>query len=652
MVNLNVSSVAKPGAGDARLPDPQLLTPTIDGQFTSKKVPVTLADSGLSVRFPRWVDLTAGHNIYLTVGGNTTANRVLPGYSVSLADAADPNKIFVLPLPASYTVAEGSIIVSYMDTTRTGVNPRWPTEAQTVIVDRTAPGGQVLPILLNPDATQIIRNLTESVFDTNGKFETLVADYDGIEVNDRIVPFIIPEGGAAPVFFVASEEIVDDDEVHTNKVRLFFDRADITAQGDGLHEFGYQVTDEAGNVSVLSPLARIQVLLLDVPSGLIAPVVPAFRDNAGVGDGVINYDDAMAGVEVEIPTYVTPKEGDSIVVNWGGQLSTPPYSLTAADIVNDPVTTIKLTAALVKLASSNPALPVFYTVTRSGSPYPSPTLPVNVDLGVPGEPDPERLLRPLTVLGADAQVDVITEDDYGKDARATIPGFTNAVPPLNSFLSGDEVTVIWDGVPILPPYQVQSVDVGRNLLLPIPANYITDKGAGLKPVTYSIRRELQPPYTPPQYGTGTAGITTVEVRSRDGLPNDGQPLTVPTYTTVNPDGIIDQDAAVNGAPVQCPIVYSSVSQGDDITLKFMGYDFDNPTQPITPSAFEVTTQITDIDEGRGYAVITIPRENLRRLCVGYGRVTYVITNDKGSTESLQAEAIVDLSDATNPTCTI
>ncbi|MFK7700972.1 hypothetical protein [Pseudomonas caspiana] len=651
MGNLNISSVAKPRAGDARIPDPLLLKPTIDGQFTSKKVPVALADSGLSVRFPRWEGLSAGHKIYLTVGGNTTANLVQPAYVVTAADVADPDKVFVLPLPASYTVAEGSIIVSYMGLTKTNSNPKWPVAPQTVIVDRTAPGGEVLPILLNPDATQIIRSLTESTFDPNGKFETLVADYDGIEVNDRIVPFIIPERSGTPIFFNASAEIVDDDEVHTNRIRLFFDRADIIAQGDGLHEFGYQITDEAGNVSGLSPLARIQVLLLDVPSALLAPVVPDFLDSAGLGDGVVNYDDAMAGVEVEIPAYATSAENDIIVINWGGQLSTP-YPLTAADVANDPVTTIILSAALVKLANSNPALPVFYTVTRSGSPYTSPTLSVNVDLSVPGGPDPERLLKPLTVVGPDAQVDVITEDDYGQNASATIPAFTNDVPPKNSFLSGDEVTIIWDGVPVLPPYQVQTVDVSRNLLLPIPANYITDKGAGFKPVTYSIVRELLPPYNPPQYGTGTAGIKSVEVRSRDGLPNDGQPLTAPTYTSVNEFGVIDIEAAVNGAPVQCPIGYSNVSPGNDIMLKFMGYDFDSPTTPILPSQFDVTTQITDIDAGRGYAVITIPREKLRMLCVGYGRVTYLIRNDKGPTESLQTEAVVDLSDPTNGMCLV
>lgn len=650
MGNLNVSSIAKPRDGSVLAPAPELQTPTIPGQFSSMKIPVTLADTGLTVSFPRWPDLTAGHRIYLTVGGNDSLNRVTPPYIITALDVADLTKVFNLQLPNSYTAAEGDIIVSYMDTTRTISNPRWPVSPVVVKVDRTAPGGEVLPILLNPDETQIIRDLVENNF-VNDQFETLVADYDGVEINDVVVPFIIPEGSATPIFFPGSAEVVDPDEVHTNRVRLFFEKSDIISQGDGLHSFGYQVTDEAGNVSVPSPLAKIQVLLLDVPATLLPPVVPDYLDAAGNGDGVVTYDDAITGVEVEIPPYVTPKEGDIITVNWGGQSGTP-YPLKAADIGLDPVAVIILSIDLVKTAGSSATLPVFYTVTRGISTYPCPILSVNVDLTVPGGPDPERLLRPITVVGADGQVDVITEDDYGKDATATIPAYTNEVPANSAYLAGDEVSILWGGVPVLPPYTVITADVGRNLLLTVPASYITDKGAGIIPVTYSIKRELLPPYTPPQYAVGTATPTSVDVRSSDGLPNDGQPLTAPTFTIVNPDGVIDQESAVNGAPVRCPVIYPAVAVLDKVTLHFRGFDYDNPLQPIPVADFDLETEITSPNLSAGYVDIIVPLASLRKLCVGYGRATYTIMNSKGPTNSSETEVVVDQSDAVDPICSL
>lgn len=635
----------------ARVPDPGLPKAQIEGIFpVTNKIPVALADSGVTVLIPYWPDATAGHLLRLTVNGNETVNIVGVPHPITATEAGDPTTIFRLSLPVANTAAEGTLLVSYRDTTRTSANPIWPVAGTVLVVDRTAPGGEVLPILLNADGTQIIRVLTAGDL-VSDQFETLVADYDGIELNDSIVPFVIGEGETTETPFPGSEEIVDDDEVHTNKVRLFFKKADLAQFGDGTHGFGYRVTDQPGNVSVRSPVANIQVVLFDVPGNLLPPIVPAYLDGAGAGDGVVNYDDARVGVVVQIPAYVTPHIGDIIQVNWGGQL-TSTYSLLDTDITEDPVTTFTLLLKTVTDAGSNSTLPVFYTVTRNGQSLPSPTLPVNVDLSVAGGPDPERFLRPITVLGASGQVDLIDENDYGQDARANIPGQTNNVPPVNSFISDDVVTVLWDGVEVLPGYTVLATDVGRNLPLPIPANIITTKGPGLKKVTYTIRRELQPPYNPPQYSTGSPLDTDVEVRSAGAYPNDGNPLPEPVYRVVNGDGIIDLISAANGAPVRCRVDVSNVAALDNISLTFRGFEFDSPTVEIPAARYQYDDKLTDQDMINGHYDFLIPRENLRLLCQGYGRVEYILENNAGPTNSLIAEVIVDLSTGTDPTCQV
>jgi hypothetical protein len=443
---------------------------------------------------------------------------------------------------------------------------------------------------------------------------------------------------------------VDEDEVHTRRVLLHFKKADIVALGDGLHKFGYRITDEPGNVSKNSPVANVQVILSDVPTALLPPIVPDFKDRTGAGDGVVNDEDARAQVEVEVPAYITPKTGDIITVHWGSQVANG-YPLAEADISVDPVTTIILSYALVSAQGSG-QIPVYYTVSRGGRVFPnSPTTTVNVDLTVPGGPDPATLLRPIMIVGASGgPINVIPNEDFGKNATATIPYQTNDVPFKNAFLGGDIVTIIWGGVEVLPGYQVLSTDVGRNLLLTVPGTAINTSGS--IPVTYAIRRELLPPYTPPQYSTGRAADTLVDVRSNAGLPNNGQPFDGPTFTNVNEEGVIDQTTGREGAIVRCPVDLPNVTATNSITLNFIGVVYENPSEELPGTEYTDTDQLTDNDITAGYYEFTVPVATLRLVCVGRGKAYYTIQNAKGAGSSTPNTAVIDLSDATDPVCAI
>jgi hypothetical protein len=638
----------KRAASPARIPDPALTPPTVKDQFTSNKIPVTEADAGITVTVLRWPTITATQRIWITWDGNATANRVPttpPFYEVTPADVANLDFSWTVQVPASYTAQEGSHVVSFLVTTRTGANATWPTVGTTAIVDRTAPGGELLPILLGDDEEQLPPTITAANF-VNGEFVTTVSDYDGIELNDVLVPWI--QKGSDPVVpLPGSSEVVDVDEVHTRKVKLRFKRADLEALGDGLIGFGYDVTDEPGNASVDSPVARIRVILLDVPSQLEAPVVPAFLGGGGSNDGVVSFSDAVVGVDVQVPTYSAPQVGDVIVIDWGGQQSSP-YSLVAADLTENPVTTIKLLFPLVATAGSNPQLPVSYTVSREGQVYNSPVLGVNVDLSVPGGPDPETNLKQIVIESGDGDIDRIPEAAFGKTAYAIINNRTNDTPAQPSFVAGDIVTITWGGTDVAPPYIVQTGDNAQPLRLPVAPGYFT--ATGNIPVNYRISRELQPPYTPPVREEGAPLPKSIPVESSQGKPNDGQPFAGPTYPDKNADDIIDRETAQSPVRVRTQVALPNMAAGDSVELTLQGADFDTQ-QPITGIELTLPTHTISLEElTQGYYDFIVPREFLLKICQNYMLGTYKLTNSRGSGVSDVSSIIVDLSNTEYPTC--
>lgn len=630
-----------------RVPDPALTPPTVRGQFTSQKIPVTEADAGITVTVPRWPTMAATQRIWITWDGNANANRVPttpPFYEVTAADVANPAFSWTVQVPASYTEREGTHVVSFQSTTRTGANPTWPTVGTTVIVDRTAPGGLLLPILLGDDEKQLPTTITSANF-VDDEFVTTVSDYDGIELNDVLVPWLQKDTDPL-VRLTGSFEIVDDDEVHTNRVKLHFKRSDVEALGDGLISFGYNITDEPGNVSVDSPAARIRVILLDVPSRLEAPVVPAFLGGGGSNDGVVSYSDAVAGVEVQIPTYRDPHLGDVIVVDWGGQKSAP-YPLVAADLTQDPVTTIKLMFPVVATAGSNPRLPVSYTVSRDGQLYPSPVLEVNVDLSVPGGPDPETILRQIVIESGDGDIDQIPEAAFSKTAFAIINNRTNDTPPQASFVANDIIIVTWGGTDVAPPYTVATGDNAQPLRLPVAPGYFT--ATGNIPVNYRISRELLPPYTPPIREEGAPLLKLIPVESSLGRPNDGQPFDGPEYPDKNADDIIDRETADRLVRVRTQVALPNMAAGNEVELTLQGADFDSGL-PMPGVELVQSHTISNEEIAQGYYDFIVPRTFLLRICQGYLLGTYKLTNSRGSGVSDVSNVIVDLSNTEFPTC--
>jgi hypothetical protein len=333
------------------------------------------------------------------------------------------------------------------------------------------------------------------------------------------------------------------------------------------------------------------------------------------------------------------------VIDWGGQKSAP-YALVAGDITQDPVTTIKMLFPAVAAAGSNPALPVSYTIERDDQTYSSPVLNVNVDLSVPGGPDPEANLRQIVIESASGVVDRIPEADFGLAATAIINNRTNQTPTQPAYVAGDIITVTWGGVDIAPPYTVQTGDNAQPLRLPVPGRYIDTSGN--IPVNYRISRELQPPYTPPVREEGAPLPKTIPVESDQGKPGDGQPFPGPTFPDA-PDDYIDREIADSPVRVRCQVGLANIIPQDTVELTLQGLDLALAPIPALPDEV-LTHQISAEELAAGFYDFVIPREFLRKICQGWLRTTYKLTNSVGSGISDPTEIIVDLSNTENPFC--
>jgi hypothetical protein len=104
--------------------------------------------------------------------------------------------------------------------------------------------------------------------------------------------------------------------------------------------------------------------------------------------------------------------------------------------------------------------------------------------------------------------------------------------------------------------------------------------------------------------------------------------------------------------VRCPVNIPNVADGNKIVLTFTGLDFDDQSIVIPGSEYTSSDTLTSADISNGYYEFTVPVAILRKLCLGYGRASYTLENDKGIGSSNSTDVIIDLSDATDPMCAI
>ncbi|URL60064.1 hypothetical protein IM816_08275 [Luteibacter flocculans] len=497
------------------------------------------------------------------------------------------------------SVPEGTVEINYdVDFLSGGGLPNTGPLGQRYITDYTAEGA---PFLGEPrfEASVIANGIIPDSLETDASdreyLPAQVPSYFQKAPGDKITPKIdgISDDSAAVIVQTVSM---------TTEIPYF--RTFIEDQGDGPHDFGYIVTDRAGNVSDESRVVTLTALLKDYLTDLIKPGVPAFDDDADVP--LIDEADARkpGGLEVIIPGNPSLSSTDQIEVQWGSRIATRVPAQTGTEI------TVLLPYAIVSdewhsggaPADEARAVDVSYTVYRNTiSRGRSPAHTVEVNLFVAGgkDPDPEtpeneNLTRPTLAASSGAENE-ISGPDFEEDATVTVPWLLEGSLTATPFVEGDILTVRYGSVD-LTPRPITDADVTAAVdINDIVLNNAAIKtvGSGTVPLSYRIARSLtsggsNEDYSPPQ---------DVLVKGSDELPGGGNPLpvgSIPEADGTYPDDptrqLISRKEAVDGTEFIIP-AYVNQKPGDAITVTakaFRPFYRSEATQtPVSERDFEI-----------------------------------------------------------------
>jgi len=612
-------------------------------------IPIRFLTAPIDVVIPRSPNFNDGDEIEILMDG------VAVGATYTIPNITDPDyrvPIAVADFPANGLDRTVILNYRYRDTFNL-------TEEDTVLnlpvrFDRLRPGANTLgPIDLTEDQRT---GITAADFNGSGELPLAITPYLRIELEDTVQVWIGPDrdNQATGTWLPAMTPVTDKD----NEIIVNVPRAALDALGDGERYFAYRVFDWAGNESVWANRVGTTVTLQG--PALLAPVVPEF-----VNDGLIVWPEANPNVEVEIPAYANgaAAAGDVIQLRWGAQ-DLPPYTLTAADISNNPLTTILVPLAIVQ-QTGNGQVVVNYEMRRTNLPGArSPDANVQVDLSTPGGIDPnpgtpehENLVAPSVQCGA-SPVNSITPPDFGLDATATIPRV--GVDGTVIWANGDVVQVHWQSIsnPQIGPVTVTVGNGAANLPVPIPFIGVIDQTqTGEFDVWYTVTRQLTPTPPPVMPAVGVTSISPIQrvrVTSPNALPGGATGLAMGVFPHANANNIIvprlispgvyDRDTVFRIPLAGVP----NVAAGDTLTYRFVGHRVParprppisltppNPLDPEIPESLVETPAGTAItltpqDLSLGYHEVALPYLDLTDwICSNGATLNYSLTNSAGT----------------------
>lgn len=555
---------------------------------------------------------------------------------------AVPGTEITLYLPVEEMAAEGLHHLDYAIYTGWGENEQRAHYPLALVVDRTPPGEGGLGAL---NFTSVPDDVLLEEHLSNDQLIASVPSWLGEESGDVVTGWIAPGSRPAPGDWIELAHVTHTVTRKGEAVSLAYDKADLTALDDGEQSFSYKVRDALGNPSsALANAKLLRVLLTTQPRDIKPPVIPAFDDH-----GLITWDDARPGVQVEIPLYTNVHPKDQIVVHWGGQTLLPtPWVGLPPD--QDPLITVVVPVSTV-LAAGNGQVDVRYDVQRGpltlGHSQPTPVL---VNLDTPGgivDPQPETPehdnLQAAVVHSADGDINHIPAQAYKRDGTITIAHLGVNGDPV--WQAGDDISIRWGDL-LLTTQTLDGTQTSADLVVPLSSAEVIQKGPkGVVEVQYSIARKLDS-HMPPNTGVALSPLTEVLVVSSDDIPGGGQPLPVPVFTEANANNVINQAAGIDGTPVRItlPIDNLEPDAGHTLSLRFSGvFSFSDKNAPEIPGTqVENNHVLTQADVDNGYFDFHISAATLRTICE-YGAVaSYTATNPTGSVPSAKALVIVSV----------
>ncbi|MFJ9989815.1 hypothetical protein ACIQSO_03695 [Pseudomonas putida] len=554
--------------------------------------------------------------------------------------AADMEKEYIeLEVDASELVDEGISPLTYTGLTFPGGDEYIGTPTLNIEVDRTPPGGENIAALsFSQDV--IDDGVTPAKLDAEGNLPSMAAHWRELKLGDKLHPILVR--GADEVT-VDPIEVIDD--TPGVSIPVFFPRDKLEQIGDGRVDFTFVLEDRAGNRSIRAPGVTLDVLLSSVPRNWPEPGIPlAPPPNRSVGD-----EQARAPVGVDIPADSNFQIGDMITVYWGAE-KTVPEAVT--DPAEDPIMTMFVPYSAVQAAGDG-AIAVVYRVERNGIDIgvSEPVVTVNVDLTLPGGPDPDpetpghgNLLQ-ATVTADSGATDRISAEDFGKHANITV--LHEGIDGTALFEVDDIVTIYW-GTTALEPHTIVAADTDKSLVLPLTGEEMEAEGAGEVVLYYTIARKLA--NNPGESNTSRSPDKPIEVISSAELPGGGNPDTG-SFPEANSQNAINSEAAASGGGTPFRIsVYTNMAVGDYIEFRFIAFDgYGAAANEVPASEHTGNRRISSDDVARGHYEFVVPSAKLYLAGrpggaqEGRGRAvaTYAITNDKGTGNGNPVNVLID-----------
>jgi hypothetical protein len=495
-----------------------------------------------------------------------------------------------------------------------------PSPVIPVIVDRTAPGGDLLAALVFPTVTQDGILTSEELTALGNVLTAEVPGYTGIAWGDRIRSFWGTVAGP--------EHTVIAEEVSMNRVMLDFARPFLESLGDVTDPVYYVVTDRAGNESIHSLPKRFRLFLREVPEDFPAPLC------AQADDSIIDDADARAAVLVEIPPFPDPQAGDKVTLYWGGT-ALPEATLMPGDETQNPIFGINVRYPIIALPGDGP-VKLGYEVRRNGVLIGSSIeLEVSVFLELPGpqDPDPEtpeneNLALPVvqgTSENTNNEDNVIDEDDFLLEARAIIEW-------NKDFIVSDVIRLYWGSQTTPVVFPIKSTDLGKDFVLTIPNQIMTNEGTGdsIK-VRYTVTHNGNP-------NTSSSAVRGVAVHAKGDLPGGENGLEAPIFSNANENNAISPILSPDGTPVHIA-PYQNIDKYPRVSLVFHGYNAANGNNPVPGASLEETHVLDEFEMSSGYN-FRISDTLLRLICTGRAEAYYRVEGPNGPVNSKTAPVLI------------
>jgi len=545
-------------------------------------------------------------------------NDNLVGSAKPIGDDDRPGDPLSLDVPVELLV-EGTHQAQYLATDIGGglskESPLIP-----VIVDHTAPGGDLLAALVFPAVTQDGMLTSQELTALGDVLVAEVPGYTGIAWGDHIRSF----WGSVP----GPEHTVIPEEVSMNRVMLSFSRVFLESLGDVTEPVYYVVTDRAGNESIHSLPKRFRLFLRDVPADFPAPLC------AQADDSLIDDADARAAVLVEIPHYPDAQPGDKVMLYWG-DTAMPEATLMPGDETQNPIFGINVRYPIIAAPGDGP-VKLRYEVRRNGVLIGSSLeLEVIVYLELPGpqDPDPEtseneNLALPViqgTSDNANNEDNVIDEDDFLLEAKALIEW-------NDEFAVSDVIRLYWGSQTTPVVFPIKSTDLNKNLELTIPNQLMASEGSGeLIKVFYTVTHNGNP-------NTSRSAAQGVAVSAKGDLPGGLEGLAAPVFSNANENNAISPILSPDGTPIHIA-PYEHIDQYPRVTLVFHGYNAANGNTPVPGASVEETHILDEFEMIDGYN-FRISDRQLRLICTGRAEAYYRVEGPNGPVNSKTAPVLI------------